>query len=325
MNYRVADKLWTNVILPDHYIKYYIGSTAQNRLDAMRHFCDISEKFIIPNKNPIPEVYPNMDISEIVESWPCVNPPFEELLIEEENYTRNTLLFWTCSSLTQDTIKSTPRLTKTAEFDISEYPELEAEGKGNTVFLGLGALNREHNELLYPIVASYFPLTKKGRLMLVKDKNRPDFMGLFSNILALSAISTTRNIPVEELMADIICQSMRIFHYFALLNCRNHITRPVKMQKELKDKFYKVYKQKPALTTYKTVEIDTSTGIIKKDSKAKTEQLAEDLPKHSRRGHLADYRENGLFGKWKGIFWFPGNQEAGNESKGKIVKTYKIK
>lgn len=42
---------------------------------------------------------------------------------------------------------------------------------------------------------------------------------------------------------------------------------------------------------------------------------------HQVRGHIADYRQNGLFGKHKGIFWIPAHHRGSSE-KGLIEKVY---
>lgn len=73
-----------------------------------------------------------------------------------------------------------------------------------------------------------------------------------------------------------------------------------------------------------TLEIETSNVAVK-SSGGKKIPLRETVTKalHSVRGHFADYRKSGLFGKHKGVYWMPEHQR-GDESAGTILKDYEL-
>lgn len=85
-------------------------------------------------------------------------------------------------------------------------------------------------------------------------------------------------------------------------------------------------RNKPPLTTYKTLVITLpKTGkTIPLNTHAAVKEASESRALHAVAGHYADYREKGLFGRYKGIFWIPAHIR-GAEDSGQIVKTYQAK
>ena len=78
---------------------------------------------------------------------------------------------------------------------------------------------------------------------------------------------------------------------------------------------------KPFVKFY-TLEIDPMKETLRREGNVETVGLAKAL--HICRGHFKDYRQSGLFGKIKGIFWW-GPALRGSPEHGTVVKDYAVK
>lgn len=74
--------------------------------------------------------------------------------------------------------------------------------------------------------------------------------------------------------------------------------------------------------TYKTLEIQPMLGVLEREGGAGRGHTAQQAL-HICRGHFADYREHGLFGKHKGIFWFDMHVR-GHNRQGVVIKDYAV-
>lgn len=79
--------------------------------------------------------------------------------------------------------------------------------------------------------------------------------------------------------------------------------------------------EKPSLRYY-TLEIDPMCEVLRKEGQSETLGLKQAL--HICRGHFKDYRQSGLFGKIKGIFWWDAALR-GTSEQGVVVKDYAVK
>lgn len=79
--------------------------------------------------------------------------------------------------------------------------------------------------------------------------------------------------------------------------------------------------EKPLLRYY-TLEIDPMREVLRKEGQSETVGLKQAL--HICRGHFKDYRQSGLFGRIKGIFWWD-QQLRGAPTEGVVVKDYAVK
>jgi hypothetical protein len=73
--------------------------------------------------------------------------------------------------------------------------------------------------------------------------------------------------------------------------------------------------------TFKTLEIEPMKKVLQAEGQSDTEGLKRAL--HICRGHFKDYRERGLFGKFKDIYWWD-SQVRGNISQGIVDKDYSV-
>jgi hypothetical protein len=76
------------------------------------------------------------------------------------------------------------------------------------------------------------------------------------------------------------------------------------------------------LMTFKTLEIEPMKRVLKHEGRSETTGLKKAL--HICRGHFKDYSKHGLFGKYKGLYWWDSHVR-GNAAQGTIVKDYAVK
>lgn len=79
---------------------------------------------------------------------------------------------------------------------------------------------------------------------------------------------------------------------------------------------------KPKHVRHYTLEIDPMREVLRREGNAEAVGLARAL--HICRGHFKDYRQSGLFGKIKGIFWWD-SMVRGKPEHGQVVKDYAVK
>lgn len=142
----------------------------------------------------------------------------------------------------------------------------------------------------------------------------------------------TRSGDEQERMADMIQQVIetcsRFLNYggmvLNLMGCKNVIGQDLVVAEALKKARQR--RNKPPLTTYKTLVITLpKTGkTIPLNTHAAVKEASESRALHDVAGHYADYREKGLFGRYKGVFWIPAHAR-GTEEAGQVVKTYEAK
>lgn len=111
-----------------------------------------------------------------------------------------------------------------------------------------------------------------------------------------------------------------------LMACKN-VSSEVRLADE-KLQHARQRRGKEPLAEYRILTV-TLPGNAKRgtDAKTITAHAGEPMPLQTIPGQYRDYRENGLFGKYKGIFWVPafikGSVEAGEIKKGYTVKAVK--
>lgn len=73
---------------------------------------------------------------------------------------------------------------------------------------------------------------------------------------------------------------------------------------------------------YYTLEIDPMREVLRKEGRSDEVGLKQAL--HLCRGHFKDYRQSGLFGKIKGLFWWDAHAR-GTRDAGVVIKDYVVK
>lgn len=79
---------------------------------------------------------------------------------------------------------------------------------------------------------------------------------------------------------------------------------------------------KKPLARYYTLEIEPMKEVLRREGNIEKTGLKQAL--HICRGHFKDYRERGLFGRNKGLYWWD-QQVRGSLSEGVVVKDYAVK
>lgn len=75
------------------------------------------------------------------------------------------------------------------------------------------------------------------------------------------------------------------------------------------------------LMNFKTLEIKPMTRVLRHEGQSGQTGLKKAL--HICRGHFKDYSKHGLFGKYKGLYWWDSHVR-GQASEGRIVKDYAV-
>lgn len=82
------------------------------------------------------------------------------------------------------------------------------------------------------------------------------------------------------------------------------------------------HKQKHEVTVH-TLRIDGATSILREGGELRADGGGLRRALHLCRGHFKDYRNSGLFGKYKGLYWWPESRR-GDESAGEVFKQYEV-
>lgn len=103
------------------------------------------------------------------------------------------------------------------------------------------------------------------------------------------------------------------------LHCRNTVLIEQEPPEKLSRKFYKHHGAE--LLKYKVLTVEPIRKIFKSQCPEET-----DIKKclHICRGHFKDYRERGLFGKFKNLYWWDMHMR-GSSQFGAVIKDYKVK
>jgi hypothetical protein len=107
----------------------------------------------------------------------------------------------------------------------------------------------------------------------------------------------------------------------SFLHCKNVVTQQQTPPAKLSKAFQRRHSR--PLFRYKTLAIEPMKEILRREGQVQTTGLKHAL--HLCRGHFKDYRNSGgLFGKYKGLFWW-GQHARGDPEHGVVVKDYAIK
>jgi len=161
-----------------------------------------------------------------------------------------------------------------------------------------------------PIAAIDIVTDKMGKILEFSEKMYYDF-----KMFKKPALEPT--IERTELLLSAITFGM---FCLAFLNCQNVEPIIVKPHPTEARKHYR--KHGNHLIKYKVLRV-IPIKKIKEKTENKSILSKQLLPHHICRGHFKDYRDRGLFGKYKGIFWWD-QFVRGEKNHGVIVKDYEL-
>lgn len=111
---------------------------------------------------------------------------------------------------------------------------------------------------------------------------------------------------------------------FALAISLMHCKNVELVRKPQNPKLAKAYRRrhKEPLLTYHVLDIEPMKRVLRDEGDAEHSGLRHAL--HICRGHFKDYRQRGLFGRHKGMFWFESHLR-GSAEVGTAVKDYRVR
>lgn len=150
---------------------------------------------------------------------------------------------------------------------------------------------------------------------------------LIANRMLNARLTIKPNAETTAFLEKVVSAAMNKFNLSVrvlnLMACKN--VSSAARQPDSKLQRARQRRGKEPLAEYRILTV-TLPGNAKRgtDAKTITAHAGEPLPLQTIPGQYRDYRENGLFGKYKGIFWVPahvrGDAEAGEIKKGYTVK-----
>lgn len=150
----------------------------------------------------------------------------------------------------------------------------------------------------------------------------------FNARLNMSSGGEDESKRMTEMIQQVIETCSRFLNYggmvLNLMGCKNVTGQDLIVAEPLKKARQR--RNKPPLTIYKTllVTLPKTGKAVPLNTQAMVKEASESRALHTVAGHYADYREKGLFGRYKGIFWIPAHARGAEEA-GQVVKAYEAK
>lgn len=278
--------------------------------------CGDTEVFSIQN---VEEYY----ASVLTENWsiykdfPCPMPPFKHVWMEysPQHKTYNLemedeVLDW--SEINKDSgikVGLDIRCFKQLEFPGLADPRMPTEYECAVTILPFICGDNVLNMMI-------------GELVILLDKQgNPIKFGHESGRGAMihAVDSESLGMPSADMGRNIIELCKPGLLALSLCNCKNVVTE-VKEPPTKKNKRHIKEFGRP-LTKFRTVKI--SDIFVKRAGSTTHGEMTGAVALHITRGHFADYTEKGLFGKYKGRFWF-GQHIRGNKKVGSVKHEYSV-
>jgi len=279
--------------------------------------------------------------------YPALLPPYPEMWMEYENpkyildngvpiptppRIKTTGCYIVTNELPQDVIDSLPgKENKFLHFTLSRYLggiKMQAQNVAPSVvnanaarWLCVGTVCESTSDLCLMIHIYAMLLDGKGKYIARASVPQPiNLVRLVTGRNAKHAESILRASGQVEETCEALVNSESPFHFcLSLLHCRNVKTVDVPPQPApiLKQRA----KKGIPYIQYKTLEVTplrtVRQGGTRKDGTPEPKAL------HFVRGHFKDFSDKGLFGKYKGVYWWD-SQVRGDTAKGIIDKDYRV-
>jgi len=131
-----------------------------------------------------------------------------------------------------------------------------------------------------------------------------------------TAYHPKRNLHMLEQLASLMCTAWLAISF---MHCKNVSVREERVPDKLVKASSKRNRPMPLVRWY-VLEIEPMTKILRA-GKGEGSDVKQAL--HICRGHFKDYRQSGLFGKIKGLFWWDSTVR-GSAKQGVVVKDYAV-
>lgn len=180
----------------------------------------------------------------------------------------------------------------------------------NYVLFLQGPVTKRKDEIVGPVVWSYLCTDEHG-IPLGEGKFGFPTMGLklqggLQSDLHTSILAEMRSLFFPSMLA------------ITFMNCRNTVL----VEHSPEQKLSKVHQKKHGrpLVRFRTICVEPIRKIFR-DAAGSDSSIKRAL--HICRGHFKDYRESGLFGRNKGLYWW-GSQVRGTVKSGVVLKDYTV-
>lgn len=110
---------------------------------------------------------------------------------------------------------------------------------------------------------------------------------------------------------------------FSLSNCSNVDRDENALPRATRRRLERGPAPEEARVTYRTLHINPMTEQGRRAARRRGESGEADTRLHICRGHFKDYRKKGLFGKYRGIYWWESHLR-GSEKHGRVHKDYAV-
>lgn len=225
------------------------------------------------------------------EDLPCIAPPFEKFILESRGC--GEVLPWAMLSVGHEFDDRDMFLTD--DFN-NRKPRWDIE---SVIFSMAEDETQAGRRWLLPILGSEIFL----------DKN-----GAFITELRFDLTATDENSRIGESGLGIGLFAISFMH------CKNVVQRSIKPPPKL-SKRHRERHGRP-LFSYRVLEIEPMKQVFRTEGRSDEVGLARAL--HICRGHFKDYRERGLFGRNKGLYWWD-HHVRGSAAAGVAAKDYSVK
>ncbi|MDY6796974.1 MAG: hypothetical protein SWK76_17080 [Actinomycetota bacterium] len=167
-------------------------------------------------------------------------------------------------------------------------------------------------------------VNRDGEVEKIESGNIDKRYGDFPWLKIMASTTSMAEYFKQDEMLDQLSRTAAIFLNPLLLgtsflHCKNvelhKINPPAKLSHKHKKK-HGIY-----LCHYHVLKIEPMKAVLRSEGEAEKSGLRNAL--HICRGHFKDYRDKGLFGQHKGIYWWESHLR-GNKKEGVVFKDYKI-
>jgi len=319
------------VVVLDEVARYLFMETPQESWDFLKDFPNVAPPFeyAFYEARSTPYVLTNKSGKDVRFAWPNERPNEWAVECVSEEVDWDMVARSVYKMMPDDKAKGETLLNTL----IAQHPKWMIH---NFLWTNGGSMN-------YGFVPWWFwthLITEEGKFVVIPAKDHPTEMireelasyGDHDALWILTGPTSYTPERVKMWLAQKETNAIEISRAFAwvqyiqfmgvcLMHCQNTEVKPVEPPAALVRKHLKRYGG-PPLTTYKTLVIGPTKKIINEHRTGEVKDGIR-LALHKCRGHFKTYRQHGLFGKVKGMYWWR-EHSRGDASQGKIVKDYKV-
>lgn len=190
--------------------------------------------------------------------------------------------------------------------------------------MGIYCFIKNEHDISYLMIAVYAKMLDK-MFFVGHSRHLLDKLGQPTTIRETqvyeTSVAITYNEKEKQSMVNFMSSQVAVIYFtLNLLSCKN----VERIDNRFDAKLIKAWQKrnKPYFEKYYTLAIEPMKKILESEGEAQIKGIQHAL--HICRGHFKTYEGKGLFGKYKGRFWWP-SQVRGDASIGKIHKDYEVK